>query len=332
MMHKQYRLYFLIILFACLTLGGQTTFARDVSLKNNHILLTPTHGGDGSAWGQSDCAVCHVRRNIHTAGAGRPIRDIVLAAGYESCTGCHGQNGTSSPQRCSICHNRNLLPQSPLMENAKNHNFSVNKDSALSDRNCLACHDASDMDGQFEPSVDLTHYPSQGGLDLPYRNQTEFCLRCHNQDKQQPGFEMKARFPRDPLVMMELNYRYIDKHGYPKGSGERTYAGLRESDYQYGTLVECTDCHAMHGTHNEKLIIDRSDTGASLLNPELRGLPVFIDVERGNYAQHCVVCHESESSVEATGEDTGNGLNGVHRVSGPCLACHVHGMAVQTGL
>ncbi|RLA25127.1 MAG: hypothetical protein DRQ62_03470 [Gammaproteobacteria bacterium] len=330
-MRKNIRLYLLTILFACLTLCGESIFARDVSLENNQLLLTPAHGGDGSAWGLEDCVACHVRRNIHQT-APDDIRDIVLVTGYASCTGCHGQNGTSAKRECVLCHNSDLLPDNPIMQDNKNHNFSVGKDSALADKQCIACHDRSDMDGEFVASVDLTHYPNQGGLDLPYRNQTEFCLRCHNQDKQQPGFEMEARFPRDPLVMMELNYRYIDKHGYPKGSGERIYAGLRESDYQYGTLVECTDCHAMHGTHNEKLMMDRSDAGASLLNPELREQPVYIDIEAGNYAQHCVVCHESEAHVEETDENTGNGLNGVHQVSGSCLSCHVHGMAVQTGL
>ncbi|MBT4145914.1 MAG: hypothetical protein HOE45_03375 [Gammaproteobacteria bacterium] len=329
-MHKYRSLFLELFLFASLLMASQTLYARDVSLENNPILLTQAHGGDGSAWGQSDCAACHVRRNIHRTAP--KIRDIVLQTGYASCTGCHGQNGTSAARECAICHNSELLPKNPIMNEIKNHNFNVDKDSALADSECIACHDRSDMDGKFEASVDLTHYVNQQGLDLPYSNQTEFCLRCHNQDKQQPGYEMAPRFLRDPLVMMEKNYRYIDKHGYPKGSGERTYAGLRDSGYQYGTLVECTDCHAMHGSHNEKLIIDRSDTGAFLLNPQVRKQPVFIDVEKGNYAQHCVVCHESEFQVEETDEDTGNGLSGVHQVGGSCLDCHVHGMAVQTGL
>ena len=330
MMHKKSRYYFMATLFACLLLANQSLLARDVSLENNRLILPETHGGDGSAWGQSNCVACHVRRNIHQDAPN--IRDLVLQTGYASCTGCHGQNGTNTERQCVLCHNSDLLPKNPIMEEKKNHNFSVDKDSVLIDKQCVICHASSDMDGEFEARVDLTHYPNQGDLDLPYRNQTEFCLRCHNLDKQQPGFEMEARFPRDPLVMMALNYRYIDKHGYPQGSGQRTYAGLRESAYKYGTVVECTDCHAMHGTHNEKLIIDRSDTGAFLLNAELREQPIYIDVEKGNYAQHCVICHASEFSVEATDEDTGNGLNGVHHVNGPCLDCHVHGMAVQTGL
>jgi hypothetical protein len=329
-MYKKAYFYFLIVLFVNLLMGSATLLARDVSLVNNQLLLTPNHGGDGSAWGQSDCVACHVRRNIH-ATAPR-IRDIVLQTGMASCAGCHGQNGTTVERKCTLCHNEQLLPQKPIMQNIKNHNFSVLVESKLSDADCLACHIASDMDGEFEADIDLTHYQEQGDLGIPYRSNTEFCLRCHNQDKQQPSYDIKARFKRDPLVMMTKNYQHIDIHGYPKGSGLRTYAGLRESDYSYGTLVECTDCHAMHGTHNNKLIIDRSDTGASLLNSALRELPVYIDIENGNYAQLCVLCHQSEFDVEATHEKAGNGLQGVHQVAGSCLECHQHGMAAQTGL
>lgn len=331
-MLKKSVLYFLMALCACLTLAGHTAYARSVSLENNQLLLTPTHGGDGSAWGQGDCKACHVKRNIHATAPG--IRDIVLEVGYASCTGCHGQNGTDAEQQCVLCHNADLLPKTPIMDDNKNHNFVVGEDSDLSNQACISCHDSSDMDGEFEVNIDLTHFPKQGGgLDLPYRNHTDFCLRCHNLDEQQPGFKMQARYPNDPLVMMERNYKFIDMHGARKGSGERTYSGLREgSGYEYGTLVECTDCHVMHGTHNEKLMMDRTDTAATLLPPKLRDQPVYVHIEGGNYAQHCVVCHESVNKVEDTQVDTGNGLSGVHRVTGSCVECHVHGMAVQTGL
>ena len=146
-MPKKSRLYFLITLLACLLLGGQSAFARDVVLANNQILLTPNHGDDGSAWGQTECISCHVKRNIHNTEAGKPIRDIVLETGYASCTGCHGTNGTTAKRECVICHNDDLLPKNPIMQNKKNHNFSVNKDNALTDQNCLDCHDRSDMDG-----------------------------------------------------------------------------------------------------------------------------------------------------------------------------------------
>ncbi len=310
---------------------SQILLARDVSLVDNQLILTTTHGGDGSSWGLSDCAACHVRRNIHATAPA--IRDIVQNIGYDTCTGCHGQNGTETVRQCVICHNTEVLPNNPVMDEIKNHNFSVTEDSHLTDEDCIACHASSDMDGDFEANVDLTHFPEQGlGLDLPYRNQTDFCLRCHNLDKQQPEFTMTARYPNDPLVSMARNYQFIDIHGIRIGTGQRTYSGLRESDYKYGTLVECTDCHVMHSTHNAKLMMDRTDTAATLLTPELREQPVLVHIENGNYAQHCVVCHQAKQTVEATAEDTGNGLNGVHRVSGSCIECHTHGMAVQTGL
>ncbi|SHE21625.1 multiheme c-type cytochrome [methanotrophic endosymbiont of Bathymodiolus puteoserpentis (Logatchev)] len=318
-----------IVLFAWLNMATQPVFARDVSLANNQILLTPTHGGDGSAWGQSNCINCHVLRNIHKTVPA--IKGIVQDVGYRSCTGCHGQNGTNVQRECIVCHNSERLPKSPLQHAEKNHNFTVKQDAPLTDENCIICHDHSDMDKKFEPAVDLTHFKGVG-LDLPYQNNSEFCLRCHNEDHQPVGFAMKPRFLRDPLVMMEKNYRFIDMHGYPEGSGQRTYSGLR-SHYQYPSVVDCTDCHAMHGTHNTKLIVDRTDAGMKQLKAGLRLQPVLINVPlNGDYSQLCVTCHQMSDIVEQGDEDTGNGLSGVHQVSSDCRVCHVHGMAAQTGL
>jgi len=116
-----------------------------------------------------------------------------------------------------------------------------------------------------------------------------------------------------------------------KGSGLRTFAGLREA-YSYVSEVPCTDCHAMHGTHNPKLIIDRTDIGTTKLDPSIRELPVLIDVVRGDYSQLCVTCHEMDLLVEQGADNTGNGLSGVHQVGTDCRKCHVHGLAAQTGL
>ena len=319
-----------LIIFLCLSVGMQSSFARDVSLANNQILLTPNHGGDGSAWGLPECSGCHVLRNIHATAP--KIKNIVQQTGYDSCTGCHGGNGTSVKRECTLCHNDSLLPSKPLMQAIKNHNFTVQEDSLLTDKDCLVCHTASDMDGDFEPAVDLTHYSQEKGLDLPYSNGAEFCLRCHNNNQQQPGYEMQPRFKRDPLVAMAVNYQHIDVHGLVKGVGDRTYTGLR-AGYEYQTVVECSDCHAMHGTHNKKLIVDRSDAGMSLLKDSLRLAPISIDTPGNNYAQLCVSCHQVEGSeVEESEIGAGNGLSGVHQAGGSCIECHTHGMAAQTGL
>ncbi len=319
----------LLLMLTVLPLKAVETL--DVSLEKGQLLLTPRHGGDGSAWGNENCSACHFSRSIHSEAP--VIRNIVREVGFSTCTGCHGSNGTEAERKCTICHNPQRLPTAPIMTAPETHDFSVKESVPLNDRECLICHHSSDMDGVFEPDIDLSYFPhAQPALDLPYRSGVEFCLRCHNKNDQQPGYEMQARFPRDPLVDMDVNYQHYDVHGYQRGSGQRTYTGLRSGSYQYGDLLECTDCHAMHGTHNPKLILDRTDAGATKLAPEIRNLPVLINVVDGDYSQLCVSCHDMNTLVEQGAENTGNGLSGVHQFGTDCRQCHVHGMAVQTGL
>lgn len=303
----------------------------DVSLEKGQLLLTDKHGGDGSAWGKKECSACHFKSRIHSEAP--VIRDIVKDVGFASCTGCHGSNGTDAIRQCAICHNDQRLPTSPAQIGAEKHDFKTTESLPLTDAACITCHQSSDMDGQFEPEIDLTKYPDKmTGMTLPYRNGVEFCLSCHNEDHQQPGFEMKPRFKRDPLVTINLSYKKLDVHGYPRGTGQRTYSGLNDGGYRYGTLVECTDCHAMHGTHNPKLIVDRTNEGMVKLTPAIRDIPILIHVNQGDYSQLCVTCHSMDEIVEQGNEDTGNGMIGVHQVGTDCRQCHVHGLAAQTGL
>lgn len=303
----------------------------DVSLEKGQILLTPRHGGDGSAWGLKECDACHVMNQIHQRAD--VIRGIVKQKGFDTCTGCHGDNGAKSVvRRCNICHNPKDLPTSPILTGEKNHSFTAGLVQKMSDQDCIICHQASDMDGQFEAGTDLTQLANAQKIKAPFRYGSEFCLSCHNRDHQLPEFPIRGHDYRHPLIAMEDNFNFIDIHGKPKGSGKRTYAGLREG-YQYGTIVECTDCHAMHGTHNDKLIIDRTDAGTSRLMPSIRDLPVSIHVSNGDYSQLCVSCHKMHDiRVEDADIDTGNGLSGVHKVGADCRQCHTHGQAVQVGL
>jgi hypothetical protein len=181
------------------------------------------------------------------------------------------------------------------------------------------------MNGVFDLKQDLTAFSAD-----PYQTLTDFCLSCHNHTHQQAGYEMPNKHKRDPLVAMELNYNMLDKHGYPKGSGQRTYFGLRQG-YQYASVVECSDCHAMHGTQNPKLIIDSSSKGARKLVDKT---PYSVKIINGDYSQLCVLCHQMKIPVEEANLDTGNGLSGVHETGtdNDCRLCHTHGRAVQTGL
>ena len=123
------------------------------------------------------------------------------------------------------------------------------------------------MDGELELDTDFTLFPDANNEMAPYQQQADFCLRCHNRDHQQPGFKIiTTNDYRNPLVAMEDNFNHIDFHGKTNGSGDRTYAGLRESNYHYQQTVQCDDCHALHGTTNPKLIIDSSLVGAKKLD------------------------------------------------------------------
>ena len=338
------RLWPAFALLWVLMLSVSAVFAGtlDVSLAKNNLILTARHGGDGSAWGMPNCKGCHVLTVIHKKAP--KIRDIVEDKGYSTCSGCHGSNGTGLAKRCGICHNAQDLPAKPFQTGAHQHDFKVKRTRPLADKDCQTCHKSSDMDGQFELNVDLTRFRDAAGQRSGYKTESEFCTRCHNRSHQQPGFRIRNKDLKDPLVAMEDNYAFIDMHGWPQASGVRTYAGLREGGYRYGDVkpVNCTDCHAMHGTRNSKLILDDSRKGMVKLNRAFRFQPpknieVFdtaeIVVNGKNYAQLCVMCHDMQTIVEDGALDTGNGLSGVHDVRRDCTECHVHGGGAQgTGL
>lgn len=302
-------------------------------MASGNLLVTRTHGGDGSAWGKANCKSCHQMVSIHQ-GAPK-IRDVVKREGYGTCTGCHGRNGTDQPRRCTVCHNKTDLPDKPMLSGTHRHDFSVGQTLPLNDWQCTVCHAKSDMDGNFELDVDLTPLKDRLGEVSSYTSQSDFCLRCHNRGHQPPGVKIKAR-PKyginDPLTAMEDNYEHLDKHGEADGL-QGPYIGLRENGYRYPDVVECTDCHAMHGTRNKKLILDDSRKGVTRLSPELRLQAFPVIVRKGNYAQLCVLCHSMERpEIDEGRRDAGNGLSGLHDVTSDCTQCHTHGEPIQGGL
>ncbi|MDM8567394.1 hypothetical protein QUF74_17305 [Candidatus Halobeggiatoa sp. HSG11] len=311
------KLVFLVIIFL---IGCNSNDSQESTFNN--LIVNNLHGIDGAAYGLEDCGACHAIDIIHQD---LNIRGIVANKGFATCMGCHGDNGTDKIRPCTVCHNSIDLPSNPQQSGHFTHNF--NTDST--DKNCVSCHFSSDMDGHFVPNVDLTSYPNVNGQQQVYNNISEFCLSCHNRDNPQIGFEITNQDYNHPLIAMQDNYNFVDKHGWIDGTGTRTYNGLR-SNYQYSSLVECTDCHTMHGTNNDVLIIDSANKGASKLPSDSEDYSV--NVIAGNFAQLCVLCHQMQDIIEKGAKNTGNGLSGVHAVSGDCRTCHSHGETVQAGL
>lgn len=314
----------LLLLGACNSSSNNNNSSADTDL-----LLNPQHGGGGAAWGLADCAACHAIDVIHQRAEN--IRHIVKHRGHNTCTGCHGSNGTDKERQCLICHNNTDLPNAPAQTGAHQHDFIATTDNTLQDKQCIDCHYAADMDGVFEINRDLTRYADENGILSPYASGADFCLRCHNRNHQQTDFPIINKAFDDPLIAIKDVYTRVDKHGEINGTGIGSYAGLR-SNYIYSSRVECTDCHAMHGTDNIKLIIDLSDKGSRNLTSAIRDLPHSVRISGDDYSQLCVLCHDMETLQNQGDIDTGNGLSGVHITGSSCIECHSHGEAVQAGL
>lgn len=319
--------FMLCLMFLMSACGGDSNdFAGGLNTENDlgNLILTPSHGGEGAAWGLSDCSTCHPVSVIHNNT--QNIKNIVEEKSYPSCIGCHGDNGTGKERPCLMCHNDKDLPKHP-QQGGFAHGFVSGDHESLGDGSCVSCHQASDMNGQFSINRDLTNFPDQRSENSDYVSISEFCLRCHNKSFQQPGFEMPNKDFDDPLIAMNDIYNFVDKHGLVDGSGQRLYAGLREN-YRYQSIVECSDCHVMHGTKNNHLIVDTRATGLSKLEQSEH---YDISVSAGNSAQLCVMCHDMTTPSDDGELDTGNGLSGVHDIISDCQQCHRHGETVQAG-
>lgn len=342
----------------------QTSVARNVSLASGNLQLDPNHG-NGSAWGKSKCNSCHFMSGLHAKAP--KIKGIVRKKGSATCTGCHGSNGTKADRQCLICHNSKDLPLKPWRGGKHRHDFitgqiTVDKKSGNSSgkivdlkttsRQCVVCHDKSDMDGKFEVAQDLTMMDDAIVGQRPYANISEFCLRCHNQDHQQLAWPIKVCLDqnditkvkncgnRDQSLRAEDHYSKIDAHGVRDGKGDGLYNGLRSGQYAYKSIVDCSDCHTMHGTKNPNLIIEDSRQGVFLLDKSLRdhGYKIEVDavnpqVEAGNYSDLCVMCHSMTAISDGGDTPARNGLTGVHTNQGSdCKSCHNHGEVAQEGL
>lgn len=348
-----------LMLIACLgLLIGQPAQAGVVSQEGGNLLVDRSHG-NGEAWGKSKCSNCHTLQRMH---AGVPkIKAVVDSRGFTTCTGCHGSNGTKASRQCTTCHNSKDMPLSPLRGGKHRHDFNTVKDFKTSSKQCVVCHDNSDMDGTFELDKDLAMFDDAIYGEMPYQSISEFCLRCHNDEHQQKAWPLKNAKPRDQSLRADDYFHRVDVHGVPGGDGRGWYNGLRSGTYEYKSVVECTDCHTLHGTKNPNLIIEDARQGLSLLDKTIRdsGCKVVVKgvlvdhacaiavdgveftnsagkktkVDKGDYRDLCVMCHNMTTVGDGGDTPAPNGLSGVHTDQGTdCKGCHNHGEATQKGL
>lgn len=324
------RFILLILLIVALPICAKTVS------QNGNLLLTPSHGF-GTAWGKANCQSCHALGRLHQSVP--KTKALVDKKKFATCTACHGDNGAKKTEpQCLICHNPQDMPTNPHRTGKIRHDFDSSKDLPTTSRQCVVCHAASNMNGKFELEIDLTPFsqnPKKPNEPIePYQDKNEFCLRCHNRNHQQKNYPIIHAGRKDQAIAAAEDYRLIDKHGIPEGLGDGIYNGLREG-YEYKTIVDCVDCHTMHGTTNKGLIIDDSRKGAFLLDSNIRNKPYSVKLleNNTNYSQLCVLCHDMKE-ISGEGErDTGNGLSGVHFDDGSdCVTCHNHGEHVQKGL
>lgn len=311
-------------------LSMPASWAGNVSQAAGNLLLDPSHG-QGLGWKKSNCSSCHALTRIHDSVP--KIKAIVDRKKFATCTGCHGGNGTKAQRQCLICHNGKDLPLKPLRGGKHRHDFNAVKDLQTTSKQCVVCHQASDMDGRFELDQDLTMFKDARVGTKPYANYSEFCLRCHNPDHQQKQWPIKNGGRRDQSRRAEDHYTRVDKHGLRDGEGDGLYSGLRAGGYAYQTVVDCVDCHTLHGTHNPSLIIEDVRQGAKLLDQDFRKQGYRVDVVGGDYSDLCVLCHAMSEVRDGGDTPTRNGLSGVHFSEGTdCVTCHNHGEEVQQGL
>lgn len=320
----------LLLLWIGFALTGGDVWAKTVSQSNGNLQLDSSHG-NGEGWGKSKCSSCHALQRLHQSVP--TIKTMVDQKKFATCTGCHGSNGTRVERQCIVCHNQNDLPQSPVRGGRHRHDFNAVKDLKTTSQQCVVCHQASDMDGRFELDRDLTQFDDSFVGKQSYANSSEFCLRCHNLDHQQAKWPIRHAGRRDQSQRAEDHYRNTDAHGVMEGDGDGLYSGLRTGQYAYKTVVDCVDCHTLHGTQNSSLLIENSRQGLLLLDEAFRKQNWPVNVVGDDVSDLCVLCHQMKNVIDGGDSPTRNGLSGVHFNEGTnCLKCHNHGEEANKGL
>ncbi len=316
------------------------------------LLSSDLHGG-GIGWARQDCLLCHPMTKVEVVHGRVPaIKNslIRLAARLDSgaqgaCLACHDTNGLepATSRRCLICHGDNqVVAGAAKFSGEHQHTISDPGGAGLKDGECLTCHHRSDMDGTFDPDVDLTgfgadqDYSGYGGLN-------DFCLACHDISGVNVGgreiLPPPLRFPEFPETaeFTDLKRTFVgsegdplrltaDIHGFKDGraAAAKSSGNGYRSGYEDRMVLACTDCHQVHSSANPYLITESGASAAKLAAADpTRSAAINIGDGR-RFNELCALCHYHESGPVAA-----NGLREIIHaaggVSGDCVSCHYHG-------
>ena len=314
------------------------------------LLSSDLHGG-GSGWARQDCLICHTMTKVEVVHNRAPnIKNSLIrladrrGSGVQgACLACHDSNGLDplTSRQCLICHGDNqVLAGAAKFSGEHKHTISNQGGALMEDGDCLICHQRSDMDGSFDPNVDLTSfganvdYSGYGGLN-------NFCLACHDISGVNVGgreiLPPPLRFPEFPETaeFTDLKRTFAgsegdpsrltaDIHGFKDGLAVAAKSNKYRVGYEDRMVLACTDCHQVHSSSNPYLVTESGASAAKLAADDPAASAAINIGDGRRFNELCALCHYHEDGPLAA-----NGLQEiVHAaggISGDCVSCHYHG-------
>ena len=292
-------LVFLVFLTGC---GGE---------QGRGTLLTHENHPDG--WRKSNCLACHQsfdHGEIYKKEIERALTTVGKENSIQICSACHGTNGFSSSEvrtRCLVCHEEREELHFYVQKTTSFHDFNGN--GKLDDTDCMVCHPFSNMNGIFEPALDLRE-----------KDVETLCLNCHRE--------------------VAVHFLTTDWHGRANSPSAVEFQQVNykgQSVFSTNRSLSCVQCHNPHASGNPSLLIEKAgevlvikDSGKlitplegsfvgvvsfdgksyELSDPEQ--LKDYLNLKVNDIPSLCSLCHTKKINPQ---EHYGN----------DCINCHAHG-------
>ncbi|MFQ5604525.1 MAG: cytochrome c3 family protein [bacterium] len=302
----------------------------------------PNSFADGDGTYNGICEVCHTKTDFHrNNSSGNHTHNVGV-----NCTQCHRHKDSFMPSACIECHalpqdNGDGIPAGGRRAIAGEFDGSSHHvdDSEIDSEDCKVCHDqATHMDGY----VDLNDVD---GAVVSYRAESfaqgvpaEFCLNCHDADGAS-AFGGLTPFTDGNTVPDVSTYYLSSGHGNGnsyallKAQGPVTDPMSGEWVYLYsdsanpGADLQCTNCHATHGSANDPILKyanNQSNTLCGQCHPTATsGSGYFLSYHSRSMANYEASKHGNRLCTDCHNPH-GTGFTAMTRFDGDnlCLQCH----------